>query len=203
MSNQTEQFTNTEALKLIESTIAQVKNRMVENGFTLLLWGWLVIMGNIISFVLMQYEAYEMIAVAWTVIGTGGGILTVIDAKKQSKKREELKTHIDRAVGSLWAAVGIGGGIFYFYLIFFGPQGLIGPLVLLVIGIGTFASGLILKFKPFIIGGISFWLFAIAALACQNSYQFLICAAAMIPGYLVPGYMLRSLFKQQQDVSEA
>lgn len=202
MSVHENQFNTTDALKLIESTIGQVKNRIGENGFIFLLWGWLVIAGNVASFLFIRFQLFEAVGITWGVIGIGGGIASAIYGSKKRKK-EGVTTQLDRMIGNIWAAVGIGGGIFYFYLIFFGPQQLIGPLVLSVIGIATFASGRMLKFTPLVIGGISFWLFAIGALAFQNHYQFLICAAAMVPGYLVPGYMLRSLYKKQQHVREA
>jgi hypothetical protein len=66
-------------------------------------------------------------------------------------------------------------------------------LMLLIAGIATTTTGLVIKFRPLIIGGMSFFVFSIAATFVTNEYLALLVGAALICGYLIPGYFLRSV----------
>ena len=54
-----------------------------------------------------------------------------------------------------------------------------------------FISGAVLRFRPLIWGGVSFWILALAAHFGGPVISGLAMPAAMIIGYLVPGYLLR------------
>ncbi len=56
----------------------------------------------------------------------------------------------------------------------------------------TLLSGVLLKFKPLMIGGVIFWIFGALIFLADAETQFLLAAAAVTFGYLVPGYMLRN-----------
>jgi len=58
-------------------------------------------------------------------------------------------------------------------------------------GLGTFVSGKILRFRPFVIGGIINWLLAGAAVFFSFDYQMLFGAAAIAISYLIPAYLLK------------
>jgi uncharacterized membrane protein YgaE (UPF0421/DUF939 family) len=64
--------------------------------------------------------------------------------------------------------------------------------MLLIAGIATTTSGLLIKYRPVIIGGMAFFIFSIAATFVSNEYISLIVCAAIICGYLIPGYFLKS-----------
>jgi hypothetical protein len=83
-------------------------------------------------------------------------------------------------------------------LIFFGYKinFQLNPLILLLVSIPTFVSGIILKFKPLIVGGILFWFFGLINFFVPLEYQNLIGALAMICGYLIPGYLLKGESKK-------
>ena len=66
------------------------------------------------------------------------------------------------------------------------------PIMLLIAGIATTTSGLIIKFRPVVIGGIAFFAFSIASTYISNEYLALIVGLAIICGYLIPGYLLKS-----------
>jgi len=54
----------------------------------------------------------------------------------------------------------------------------------------TFISGVIIRFRPLIIGGITFWILALLA-HFSAAFAPLAVPVAMLTGYLIPGYMLR------------
>jgi hypothetical protein len=59
-------------------------------------------------------------------------------------------------------------------------------------GTATTITGVLIKFKPVIIGGIAFFLFSIASAFVQNENTLLIMGAAIIFCYMIPGYFLKS-----------
>jgi hypothetical protein len=61
-------------------------------------------------------------------------------------------------------------------------------------------SGIILRFKPLIVGGIGCWILSIAAMLIDNyDYQFLLIPLAMIIAWIIPGYLLRAKYKLQSQ----
>ena len=62
----------------------------------------------------------------------------------------------------------------------------------------VFLTGVIVRFKPLIIGGIACWILCIISTFIKNyDYQFLLIPVAMLVAWIIPGYELRSKYKQQ------
>jgi hypothetical protein len=68
----------------------------------------------------------------------------------------------------------------------------VAPYILTLAGIPTFISGFIIKFKPLILGSITFWVFALIAYFAGPSAGQLAVPVAMLTGYLIPGYVLKN-----------
>jgi hypothetical protein len=60
-------------------------------------------------------------------------------------------------------------------------------------------SGVVIKFKPLIIGGIGCWLLSIGTLFISYDYQLLMLSAAMVVAWIIPGYLLRAKYKKVND----
>jgi len=65
------------------------------------------------------------------------------------------------------------------------------PMISLFIGIGILVSGLQMRFKPLVIGGIGFFVGAIALVYVTPLEGLLVYDACIILGYLIPGYLLK------------
>ena len=63
--------------------------------------------------------------------------------------------------------------------------------ILLLAGFPTFISGIVIKFRPLIVGGIIFWAFSLVANFAGPQLSSLAMPVAVITGYLIPGYLLR------------
>ena len=70
-----------------------------------------------------------------------------------------------------------------------------GPYIMLLTGLPTFLTGINLKFLPFKIGGVIFWLAGLVGVFFYSEIFSLIFAAAIILGYLVPGFLMRRIRK--------
>lgn len=62
---------------------------------------------------------------------------------------------------------------------------------MLIGGVGTLVSGLNLRFRPLIIGGILFFISAVTSIFIAEEYRPLVHGIAVIIGYLIPGYLLK------------
>ena len=74
----------------------------------------------------------------------------------------------------------------------------ISPIILAIYGMPIFLSGIILRFKALIIGGIGCWILCVATTFIHSyDYQFLMIPVAMLIAWIIPGYLLRAKYKSQ------
>ncbi|MEM6524318.1 MAG: hypothetical protein AAF693_11015, partial [Bacteroidota bacterium] len=107
---------------------------------------------------------------------------------RQAKKKT-VKTYSDGLVMWVWLAFTFS----ILIIIFSGRFGaLISPLILLIAGMATFMTGIILRFRPLIFGGSSFWIFAAIGFYVTPVHGLLVSALAIVVGYLIPGYLLKN-----------
>jgi hypothetical protein len=188
MKTDDKSLTAQQSLDIITSMIMQAKGNAQRNSFYFLFWGWIVVIANLGMFILTKVE-YGMPYMVWT-IAIPAWIYTMIRAYRQSKAEGSTSSHFDRITGAVW----ISFGVVIFTLIAFGRaiNFQLNPIILLISAIPTFSSGMILKFRPLMFGGILFWLSSIISFSLPMDYQPLIGAIALAGGYLVPGYLLKA-----------
>jgi hypothetical protein len=185
-------------LLLIESMINRAKNRFSENGHLYLLWGWAVFFLSIGHFLLLNVLHYEKHYMIWMATWLVAAYQMFYLARR--KKKEQVKTYTDDIMGYVWLAFIVA----MFLMVFILARGegqnyyrLINPFFLLLYGIPTFLSGIILKFKPLIMGGILCWVLAIVSTFIPYDYQLLLLSAAMLVAWIIPGYALKSKYDKQ------
>jgi hypothetical protein len=181
------ELTANQSLDLISRMINEAKGHVQENSFYFLLWGWVTLLGNLGMFALASME-YPHPYLMWT-ITIPAWIISLVWGFRQ-KRSAKTTTHFGRISAALWISL----GVVIFTLVAFGGKVnfQINPIILLVSAIPTFTSGVILKFRPLIIGGIIFWISAIASFLVPREFQPLVGALAIAFGYLVPGYLLKN-----------
>lgn len=186
MISESENLSAEQSLDIITKMIRQAQGKVQRNTFYFLLWGWVVTLANIGMYVLIQLE-YQYPYIVWT-ITIPAWIVTMLKGYQQGKTAPS-GTHFDRITAWLWVTF----GICIFTLVAFGYKinWQLNPVILIVSAIPTIASGVILRFTPLIMGGISFWAFGIICFLVPGETQFLIGALAIACGYLVPGYILK------------
>jgi hypothetical protein len=90
----------------------------------------------------------------------------------------------------LWTWMGFLVASIVLFIIVSENMGSVAPYILTLAAMPTFISGFIIRFKPLIIGGITFWIFALVA-HFAVAVAPLAVPVAMLTGYLIPGYMLK------------
>ncbi len=193
---QPENFSPKDSLMLIDSMISQAKNRFNENGFLYLLWGWVILFSALGHFILIQLQVFKRPEMIW--ISTWLTIIYQVIYLVRRKKRETVKTYSEQIVGYVWMVFGISLGMISFIVSRTNNWEVMNSLVLMMYGMPTFLSGVIMRFTALKAGGIICWSLSIIAVLVPPVYVLLLLAAAVIAAWIVPGYLLRKKFKNQQ-----
>ncbi|HNP20036.1 MAG TPA: hypothetical protein PKL31_16475 [Fulvivirga sp.] len=180
-------LTTEQSLAIITSMIKNAKGNMRESSFYFLFWGWIVTIASLAEFYLNVYTDFAQPYIVW-LIGIPGWIITMIYGARHSKN-ESVSTYSDGLIKWIWIGFTISILIIIFGGKYFNYQ--ITALILLLSGFATFINGLIIRYKPIIIGGASFWIFSPIALYVGVHYAPLVMAIAVLFGYLIPGYLLK------------
>lgn len=193
-------FNEKDSIRVITEMIENSKSNLKDNSFFYLLWGWLVLIASVTSFVLLKMGFSEIYWIPWPILMFGGGIVSGIAGYRIGKKAK-AKTMFDTTMAYLWS----GFVITLFIILFIAASGNISwqvsnVLIIALYGLGTFVSGGILKFKPLIIGGIFSWAIAIATIFIPEIYSMLMVSLSIVVAYLIPGYMLKSREKSLNHV---
>jgi hypothetical protein len=189
MSNSEENLSAQQSLDIITSMIRQAQGRVSGNSFYFLLWGWCITAANFGMYSLMKFTDYPYPYAVW-LITIPAWIATMIYGFRQGRT-ERAPSHLERINMWLW----MGMGISIFPICLFGSllNWNINPIILLMAASATFTSGIIIRFKPLLFGGVSFWILGAISFLVPQQEQYLVGGIAIILGYLVPGYLLKNL----------
>ena len=193
METQEKTFNEHESLQIIERMMLSAKREISEDGFMYLFWGWLVFIAAMANCFLQFIIHYEYPWIPWAILMPAGGIVSFIHGARQNKK-QKVKTFVDEFLGYLVIAF----LVCLFVVLFFMQKLQLNcyPMVMLIYGIFLFVSGGMLRFRPFIAGGIINWGFAIASFFVTFDIQLLFISAAVFLGYIIPGHILNHQFKK-------
>ncbi len=189
------QMSDKESLELITSMINKAKNRFSENGFLYLLWGWVILICCLVQFSLLYFFNYEDAYYIWYL--TWIAVIVYLFYLNKKKKTRIMRTYTDEINGFVWLVFIICTALLVFILINAEAVNYINPAILVMYGMPTFLSGIILKFRPLIIGGISCWLLSLLSLFTEYDFQLLLIAIAVIAAWLIPGYLLQKKYKKE------
>ena len=186
-----------ESFAIINKAIINFKINYKEFAAIFLLWGWILSFASFSNFFILKFlhskEAYSLMG-AYS-LGNWGlfvviGFIIMIFLLRKIDRNKKVYSHLETYVNKLWQVAAVS---FFIAVVICVKLGIAPPpIMLLIAGLATTTSGLLIKFKPMIIGGIAFFLFSIATTFITNEYMALIVGVAIICGYLIPGYLLKS-----------
>jgi hypothetical protein len=196
-------LTPEESLQIIQKSIANIRRNMRDGAFYFILWGWALILAALTHFGVMLYfiknklhgEWWISVAI-WMFYVLIAFIWQNIKISRESRSTM-VKTSLDRLFGIVWYSSGMVFGLIIFFSVKL--QIIPVPFILAVTASATFISGMLIKFRPIILGGIVFALASVISVFFGGMGQTLVVAVSLILGYLIPGYMLRNI-KDEEDV---
>jgi hypothetical protein len=193
MANIEHKMTEKESLELITSMINQAKEKVNESGTLYLLWGWLILFCCIVQFVGVEFFNDSNVYLVWLL--TWVVLIVQVFYLWRKRKRIRVKTYMREVNAYVWLVFFISLMLLFFIESRFNAYKVFNPLLLMMYGMPTFLSGIILKFKPLVIGGICCWILSIIAVFTPIDYQVLLVGLSIISGWIIPGYILRSTSK--------
>lgn len=191
------EFTHTESLTVIQAMINKAKGQFSENGHLYLVWGWVILVCSIGHFVLIRFLDYQYASMIWMLTWIVIIYQTYYLWKQQKVKK--VKTYTDDIIGWIWITFVIL--MFLFGFLFFRTLGgdyyqYMNVGFLALYGMPTFLSGITLRFRPLIYGGIACWLLSIIACFINYEFHLLVLALAVVIAWVIPGYILRARYKK-------
>ena len=186
------ELSNEERLKFISDMIVQAKKNFAGGGsFHFLLWGWVISLANLGHYVLDVFELYEMPYIVWLVTIPAAVLSTWYGIAKS--KKAQVTSHLDKVYSSLWISISVMVVICLLFMVKINFNH--NPFILLFTGLGTFISGILMRYRPIMFGGVILWTGAVMGLFSPVTDQQLIAGIVVILGHLVPGYLLKKAEK--------
>src|SRR4030042_2730669 len=188
-------LTPEESFSIINKAIANFKLNYRETAKVFILWGWVLAIASLSNFIILKilYSREASIGLVslcnWAVFLLIGSIIMFFMDRKLNKDKKVF-SYLESYFKNLWTVTAASFIIATFLCIKLeiNPP----PIMLLIAGLATTTSGLLIKYRPVIIGGMAFFIFSLAATFVSNEYISLIVFGAIICGYLIPGYYLKS-----------
>ncbi len=188
MENQTKQMTGEESLRIITDMIQKTRVNIKHGSFHLLLWGWLILICSLSDYLIRQFTTFEKTYYVWWL--TIPAIIVSMIYGFSKGRKQAVYTYIDRIYMWTWMAAIPTAAIMIIMLIG-NNVNFIGSFMLMLFALPTFMSGIMIKFKPLMIGGVCFWILALVGHFSGPHIESLTIPIGMLSGYLIPGYLLR------------
>ncbi len=188
MKPEAQSLTPEQSLDIISKMIAQAQGKMHRSSFHFLLWGWVITAANFSMYYMLAFSNYPKYAPFVWLITIPAWIITLLYSRKQGMQATS-HTHLDRVNMWLW----MGTGFIILPIIIFGYKinFQINPLILTFVALPTFVTGIMIRFKPLLFGGVCFLVGGIICFLMSPAEQYLVGGATIICGYLIPGYLLK------------
>ena len=146
--------------------------------------------GEHLFFPVASIYGHSFLFLPFPLLATGGIVTTLVWYTRQ-KAAAPTETYIGYFFNRLWLVLGISFILVVFISVSRGWPPFLYTLV--IAAIGTAVSGLAMKFRPLVLGGLLFFAAAIAGIYLPDVYLPLLTGLAMIGGYLIPGYLLKAI----------
>ncbi|NQV52733.1 MAG: hypothetical protein HQ500_06095 [Flavobacteriales bacterium] len=182
-------MTNEQRLTLITDMINKARFNFSRGSFYFILWGAILFGAAVYEYIAGSVFDLAMPWIGWPIAGIlGGGFSAVYSRKEYS---DGPSTHLDKIYSSIWMVYFVT--LIMLVVAWVSNHISPGSYIMIITGFPTFLTGYILKFKPLQWGGIAFWVLGLLSLYFMHDYSSLIFALSMVLGYVIPGFMMRSM----------
>ena len=177
-----------ESLALIMEIITLTRENLKQHSFIFLLWGWLLAVASIARFILESFTDVLYYFLPFPILAAVGAVVTILHYRPARKQQPE--THLNDFIKKLWLVLSVGLIVCVFTSVYQGNVPFTYTMILA--GIGTLLTGLVMKFNPLLFGGIWFLVSSVYSVFLPDEYKVLVHGMAIIIGFLIPGYLLKN-----------
>jgi len=176
-----------ESLELISKMIQNTQTKLESGkGKPFLIFGYIAFIVSIAVYVLLVTTNNQYANLLWWAIPLLGGLFMY---KFGRSKDKYAKTYIDRMINTVWAVIGTVMILVSFFA-FFNHSFPMVSLMLLLSGIASTLTGLIIKYVPIVICGIIGTLTCVLPFLFYGSEKVLIYTVAVFVMMVIPGHIL-------------
>lgn len=184
---------NFDALEVIARTRGKVEMDGLPTGKKLFpLWGWLTAFFYLLEFVMLQIFNQEWCVWLWAGIPLVG-VPAMIAILRKDREQTHMRTLGSKLVLDYWifaaCVICFGGFLFGFCNIY---EVVENPLICLLIGIGSFITGEMIRFRPMIVCGLIGAAVGVCSFLLQGDiwiWQTLAIVVVAIIAMVIPGYL--------------
>ena len=175
-----------ESLELISNMIQNSQQKIKSgNGITFLVFGYTTLAISILVYYLLKTTENNWYNLVWLGIPVIGFLLLYLFRKDKPKYS---KTYIDRVIRNVWTVIGSGIFLVSFAASFVRIPVL--PVLILLLGSATAITGLIIKFRPVVIGGMLGMISFVLPFVMFGYEQILIYGICVFVMMVIPGHIL-------------
>jgi hypothetical protein len=214
MATEEKPLSEKESLELIASMINKAKNSYHEKGIGPVLWGSIITLCSLVTFLQIQYD-FELPFDIWLL--TLFALVPQVYLSIKGKKLRKTKSYNDDAIDYVWICFGVAifllihinsnlvtvlNNVFTDYRSLGGKApdfnyfNYSSAMMLLLYGIPTVITGGIMRFKPMLYGGILCWVCCVISVYTDLKIDMLLTALAATFAWLVPGIILWRRYKK-------
>lgn len=178
-----------ENIALVGRMIDNTRSRMVRNaGRPFLIWGYATVVTT-----LAVWAAYALFPgrnwyYLWLLLPVFGTALSLLTMPKADGGR--VYTFIDRVIGQVWLVMGLTAWFVSLLSVFGDMPVPILFVILLMMGMGTAITGLVIRFVPAAVGGAAAIVLAPVSLAATGYWVPALFIAGFAAMMIVPGHIL-------------
>jgi len=187
-----------DSLNYIKQIIEDTKKTTVDNGKGFIIWGILISLGLILTYVSIKINLYSYNLYIWIVLIGFGWAYTIFD-NLTNKKKKSVRTYTDKVVCSVWTSLGIVMTIMGFIATSVGAiQGVfLTAFMSLQVGTGFFITATIFKQFYMYVIAIIWWIGAIIMMIFPGLYVLPLMGSMMFFFQVVPGIYIYRKYKSQ------
>ncbi|HAX47837.1 MAG TPA: hypothetical protein PK605_11065 [Ignavibacteria bacterium] len=186
-------------LSEIKRIMEDSRRIMVDDGTGFILWGFLVALGLISSYLsVLGYIEWNITSIAWFALIGLGWLITIFQLRREKKVRKSV-SFAEKVAGAIWGSAGITMTIIGFVGSYTGlVKGMgISPLMACVLAAAFFVSGVIYNDKTFRYLSFGWWAGALVMFFWHSPHTLLLFAIMIILMQVLPGYVMYNKWKKE------
>ena len=183
-----------ESLELITQMIQNTKFKMVKNaGTPFLVWGYMTVVTSLLVWYLLKETGNYYWQFLWLLMPAVSYPVTIYS---QRKKQRMARTYIDRIVVYVWVVFGLCGLLISCVSMIYWSLPILF-VILLMMGMGTTLTGLIINMKLVTVSGVLGIFASLGCLYIDKFDQILLFALAFVFMMVIPGHYLNIMSKRR------
>lgn len=182
-------FNKGDSFEIIHQMINTARKKICDNSFFYLLWGWTTLVCSLLQYALIK-TGYEKHYMVWPALTTAATVTHIWHGVRMGKTTS-TKSYLDEYIKILWLCIW-GAMCLGFALGWYVAGSATAYMILILLcGLGTLITGILIRFMPLILGGIIAWLSCINLAFLKFPDTLPVLAIAIAFCYIIPGHLLR------------